>query len=186
MKVKLFILTALLSLTLSGCSNQETKELNSDVSNTTDIQENNVVESENENNKEESFVIYTLDVDDTDKVIEFETVNLKEDTDISYKMSQLCTILRKDYFNGEVEIEFVDIDENNIATINLVNEEAWSPKFQGSTGGMVTQSTILETLLQKNYNGAWIDGINITIDGKPGDDYTFEHAPFEGTFYRNK
>ncbi len=91
--------------------------------------------------------------------------------------------MQKEYFKEEeATIVLESIDSNGIATINLVNQDAWRPHFQGSTGGIISQSTIIETLLQRGYEGEWIKGINVLIDGKSQE--VFDHASFNDTFYR--
>lgn len=200
MKLKIGILVAMLSMMLVGCTNEATKDPQDNTSNGNEVQENTGSENEkedgnkdsenkgNENTKEETtidFKIYTADVNDTDKIIDFETIKLKENTSVEEKLKELCAALEKDYFKDEnAKIVFKSIDEKNIATIDLVNQEAWSQHFQGSTGGMISQATIVETLLQREYSGKWIDGLNVLVDGTSEE--LFEHAPFIGTFNRNK
>lgn len=199
MKLKLGILITMLSLMLVGCSNEDTKKPEENISNGSNVEENTGSEDKEGNKEDEKqegaevdkektvdFKVYTLDVNDTDKVLEFSKVELKENTTVEEKLKELCSALEKDYFKDKnAKIEFKSIDEKNIATINLVNKDAWSQHFQGSTGGMISQATIVETLLQKDYAGKWIDGLNVIVDGTTGDDL-FEHAPFIETFYRNK
>lgn len=200
MKLKIGILVAMLSMMLVGCTNEVTKDPQDNTSNGNEVQENTGSENEkedgnkdNENQANEStkegktidFKIYTLDVDDTEKIKEFETIKLKEDSTVEEKIKELCAALEKDYFKDEnAKIVFKSIDEKNIATIDLVNQEAWSQHFQGSTGGMISHDTIIETLLQKEYSGKWIDGLNVLVDGTSEE--LFEHAPFIGTYHRNK
>lgn len=151
-------------------------------------EENNNTEQENTSEEEakENFTIYTLDVNDTDKKIGFKDIELDKDDTVEEKFKELCVALEKEYFKDEnAKIVFKSIDENNIATIDLVNKDAWSQHFQGSTGGMISQGTIVETLLQRDYAGEWIDGLNVVVDGS-NEEELFEHAPFIEIFYRNK
>lgn len=205
MKIKLGILITILSLMLAGCSNEDTKKPEDNISSGNETQENiekedtentESKEDEKEDDKEqvntseketsEKFAIYTLDVNDTDKKIVFKDVELKKDGTVEEKLKELCAVLEKEYFKDEnAKIVFKSIDENNIATIDLVNKDAWSQHFQGSTGGMVSQATIVETLLQRDYTGEWIDGLNVVVDGT-NEEELFEHAPFIETFFRNK
>jgi hypothetical protein len=193
-----------LSLMLGGCSSKSTENdnLQNNSSKNNEVQEsidsdkkeidkaNKVDESkkidESKNLEEEKSIelkIYTVDVDDTEKIVELKTINIKEDSTLEQKLKELCIILQKEYFKEEeATIALQSIDSNGIATINLVNQDAWRPHFQGSTGGIISQSTIIETLLQRGYEGEWIKGINVLIDGKSEE--VFDHAPFNDTFYR--
>lgn len=203
MKIKLGILITILSLMLVGCSNEDTKKPEDNISSGNETQENigkedkedetnddknddkeQVNTSEEETN--EVFKVYTLDVNDTEKKIEFKDVELNKDSTVEEKIKELCSVLEKEYFKDEnAKIVFKSIDENNVATIDLVNKDAWNQHFQGSTGGIISQATIVETLLQRDYTGEWIDGLNVVVDGT-NEEELFEHAPFIETFFRNK
>lgn len=194
MKIKASIITILFSLSLVGCSNnidnkpneqkpiqnQEQTNNNTEIKNKEDKKE-----IENKNEKDE-FKIYTLNYNDTDKKIEFLSLKIDESKSLEDKINELCIALQKEYFKeGSAKIMLKGIDEKNIATINLVNEvpDAWAKHFAGSTGGYISQTTIVETLLQKEYKGQWIKGVKVLIDGKDSQDI-YDHAPFGETFYR--
>lgn len=131
----------------------------------------------------ENFKLYTLDVNDTDKILEYENISLDKNLSVNDKITELLLALEKDYFQDDkANIYLESIDNNGIATINLVNEASWRPHFQGSTGGQVSQKTIIETILQRDYTGDWINGVNVIIDGKKQE--VFDHASFNATFYR--
>ncbi|MEG0842995.1 MAG: hypothetical protein RSD22_03780 [Romboutsia sp.] len=195
MKLKLGILIAALSLTLVGCSsteagndkekeNQTTQnEIKEDVESDKD---NDNIAKEEEKSKEEKlidFKIYTADVEDTEKIVELETIKLKENTSVDEKLNELCKALQTKYFKTDTaEITLESIDEDNIAIINLKGQEAWRQYFQGSTGGIISQTTITETLLQKEYKGDWIKGVKILVDSETKD--VFDHASFLEPFYR--
>lgn len=203
MKFKFSILVMTLSLMLVGCSSKSTENnnLQNDSSKNNKVQESidsdkkeidkegidkaNKVDKSKDLKEEKNIElkIYTVDVDDTEKIVELKTINIKEDSTLEQKLNELCIILQKEYFQEEeATIELQSIDSNGIANINLVNQDAWRPHFQGSTGGIISQSTIIETLLQRGYEGEWIKGINVLIDGKSQE--VFDHAPFNDTFYR--
>ena len=195
MKLKVSIIAMAFSLMLVGCSNEKIAK-EEDIANKNEMQENiqskenldsNKVDSSGsiDSDKDENieFKIYTADIDDTEKIVEFKTINLKKDSSIEDKINELLIALKKDYFKDDkANILLESVDSNNIATINLVDEQAWSQHFQGSTGGSISQATIIETLLQREYEGDWIKGINVLIDGKKQE--VFDHAPFEEIFYR--
>jgi len=192
MKFKFSILVMMFSLMLVGCSSKSIE--NDNLKNNSS--ENNEVQKSIDSDKKEideankvdeekniELKIYTVDEDDTEKIVELKTINIKEDSTLEQKLNELCLILQKDYFKDEeATIVLESIDSNGIATINLVNQDAWRPHFQGSTGGIVSQSTIIETLLQRGYEGEWIKGINVLIDGESQE--VFDHAPFNDIFYR--
>ncbi|CCQ95936.1 hypothetical protein CULT_330021 [[Clostridium] ultunense Esp] len=99
------------------------------------------------------------------------------------KLSQYC-------FNG-LPIEIVDIKDiegKKIAIINLkeysINQgiedlekligSSWKAYyFQGTAGGIITSYQLIDTLLQKDYDGEWIDGVQFLYEGK---DIVFEHV----------
>lgn len=200
MKFKLGILVMTLSLMLVGCSNPDTSDKPQDNKpNSNKVEENVKPESEvddaseeNDSSKEKEpqkevenidLKIYTADIDDTEKIVEFKTVTLKEDSTVEDKLKELCAYLEKEYFKDEkAKIVVESIDDKGIATINLVSQEDWHQHFQGSTGGLISQATIVETLLQRDYSGEWINGLNVLIDGELKEG--FEHAPFLEVFKR--
>lgn len=163
MKMKFSILIIMLSMFLFiGCTN------------TSDDKQQNVEESE--------FTIYTLDCEDTNKVQEFKKINIESDKSVKEKLEILCDALEDYYFKDDsIEIKVESIDKNNIVTINLENEDSWKQHFQGSTGGLITEETIVKTLLQSEYKGEWISGIKILVDDKVPE---YDHSFIENTFMR--
>ena len=84
-----------------------------------------------------------------------------------------------------------DIGGKQIAVVNLSEPDgmytqySWSGRyFQGSTGGQITQNTLVLTFLQRGYPGKWIDGVRFCYQGKPFTD-EWDHINLSGTFYRN-
>jgi len=55
--------------------------------------------------------------------------------------------------------------------------------FQGSTGGGITQVTLVESFLQRGYTGDWIDGVEFYYQGKPFTD-EWDHINLSGVRYR--
>lgn len=132
---------------------------------------------------EMDFKLYTFDSEDNDKRIVLKDIhNIDKDDTLENKINALLSSLKKDYFKDEkANIQLESINDG-IATINLVDENSWRQHFQGSTGGYINQKTIVETLLQRDYDGEWIKGVNVLIDGKKQE--VFDHASFEEIFYR--
>ncbi|MFB0918632.1 MAG: hypothetical protein QMB63_06140 [Clostridiaceae bacterium] len=91
------------------------------------------------------------------------------------KVTKLTKALTSTVFNGQtIETSIVADGSKKILKVNLVGREAWSPVFQGSTGGSINSFTIIETYLQKQYKNDWINSVEVTVDGKVPH---FEHAP---------
>lgn len=55
--------------------------------------------------------------------------------------------------------------------------------FQGSTGGACTTIMLVETFLQRGYDGIWLDGVEFYYEGKPISDQ-WDHISLSGTKYR--
>lgn len=129
------------------------------------------------------FKLYTFDSEDTDKRIILKDIhNINKDDTLENKINALLLSLKKDYFKDDkANIQLESINDG-IVTINLIDENSWRTHFQGSTGGYINQKTIVETLLQRDYDGDWIKGVDVLIDGKKQE--VFDHASFEEIFYR--
>ncbi|MGL6105216.1 hypothetical protein [Romboutsia sp.] len=205
MKIKIFLLAMICSLSLVGCSTQDqpdkkepentqNQEQQKEEPQNEEVEKEESKKEEEQTNEEDQkeatakviFNLYTIDVNDYSKVIPFEnkTFTIQTDKSIENNLQELCNTLKKEYFKDDnIGIKVVSIDNDKIATINLTNEEAWMKHFQGSAGGIITQGTIVETLLQKQYQGDWIKGLKIQVDGKDGQEY--DHVTFTDTFMRD-
>lgn len=172
------------------------QNINEDDSNkniiTEEDKEINIEKTENkDSNKEyEIFSIYTIDVNTDEKVI-LKNIELEKKLSVEEKLVELANEVSNDLFNSlPLElIEIKDIEEKSIAVFNFeevgknaekatlfqdYEGDSWFQCFQGSAGGRVTEYTLIETLLQRNYEGEWIDGINFTYKGGSVE---FEHMP---------
>lgn len=80
----------------------------------------------------------------------------------------LGTISSKYFDNNDIELETIHtVDNKKIALVNLTGDENyWNQKMQGSLGGEVTEYTLIENVLQRDYKGFWVDGVKFTINGK--------------------
>lgn len=127
------------------------------------------------------FPIYTANWFDGNREILFYTslpkdFSLEEQLNtIAYKLSQYC-------FEG-LPIDLVEIKEignKKVAVVNLKeldNSEGklWTTSyFQGSFGGSVTSTQLIETFLQKEYWGKWINGVEFLYENNK---IEFEHTP---------
>ena len=149
---------------------------------------------ENLDNQEETntieMLLYSKDVN-TDEQVVVGTVELDESLSLEEKIENLSKELSENVFES-LPIEFVkinDIEGKKIALFNL-NELGnnatditydkyegvnWiNNYFSGSAGGSVTEYALITTLLQKDYTGEWIDGVEFTYkNSKIG----FDHVP---------
>jgi hypothetical protein len=55
--------------------------------------------------------------------------------------------------------------------------------FQGSTGGACTTIMLVDTFLQRGYDGTWLDGVEFHYEGEPISD-EWDHIHLTGTKYR--
>jgi len=97
-------------------------------------------------------------------------------------------------------IEVLRIEKENgkkIAVINL-KEHEWNKEkenftgsnwrygfFQGSTAGYFTTMTLIETFLQNDYKGEWIDGVKFMHEDQLIKEGNWDHIDLSGITYRN-
>jgi hypothetical protein len=112
------------------------------------------------------------------------------DASLQDKLELLIGLLSEKQFDNK-PMRLAKIEEKDgrkIATIDIIDqkspedENSWYQSFQGSTGGSVTQQKLVKTLLQKNYKGEWIGGLEFTYNGKPFD--VWDHINLSGTQLR--
>lgn len=163
--------------------------------NENDIKKDTPTESskdeKNDNKKEtEAFSIYTEDANSME-IKEISTIELNKNLSLEDKLKQLSKTLSEKVFDKlPIEVKSIEtIDGKKIATINLDESTAnkgvtsnadlkkpnWTAdKLQGSTGGEITENSLLETFLQVKYKGEWIDGVKFLYKNEP---IEFEHTP---------
>jgi len=104
------------------------------------------------------------------------------------KLDALAAELSRSRFRG-LPVDVLAIrnrDGRKIAWINLREDPTvltatgrpitWSGLyFQGSAGGSMTTGTLIETFLQKEYPGPWIDGVRFFYENKPIEEAGFDH-----------
>ena len=183
-----------------GCADK-----NTDPENNSNIVSENLDNQQSNDNQEEDIVdnqesiktiellLYKKDVNTDEQVIVGE-VEVNEDLSLEEKIEKLSKELSEKVFDN-LPIEFVkinDIEGKKIALFNL-DELGNNAKditfdkyeginwinnyFAGSAGGSVTEYTLITTLLQKNYTGEWIDGIEFTYKNSK---IEFDHVPALG------
>lgn len=142
------------------------------------------------------FKIHTHDPNSYVGEIKISTyVAIRENLSLFEKLKLLADMLSRFRF-GNLPINVLKIesrDTKKIAIVELEEKEGryfpWSWRgqyFQGSTGGDITTATLVETFLQRDYEGDWIDGVEFYYEGKPmrGD---WDHVPgLFGTMYREE
>lgn len=186
------------SKTIENNSNIVSEDLNNKESN--DNKEDNIEKVENVDNKnnQESIkniemILYSKDVN-TDEEVIIGKVEIKEKLTLEEKIEKLAYELSEKAFDGlpiqlvkinNVEgkkIALFNLDElgNNAKDITFDKYEGvnWiNNYFAGSAGGSITEYTLLTTLLQRNYIGEWIDGIEFTYKNSK---IEFDHVPLLG------
>lgn len=137
--------------------------------------------------KKENFNIYTLNIDTEDIIIKNQIKTFKNQS-LEKKIEFLTKKLSEENFEGK-NIKFTGIKEEKgekIAYFDLTDtneKDSWFPYFQGSFGAFTTKLSIIETLLQRDFEGKWIDGIKLTYNGKFQE---FDHISFDDLIYWRK
>jgi len=143
--------------------------------------------------KESVYPIYSADVNTYAKEIHFGTY-IPGNLSIKNKLEAIANSLSEVHFsNLPIEVsQITEIDGKKVAIINLKESEenqkindpsqfkgpSWATHyFQGSTGGTITSISLIETFLQKDYEGQWIDGVKFLYNNKV---CSFEHVPSLG------
>jgi len=116
---------------------------------------------------------YTLDT--------LSQIHISGDLNLHEKLQIVADSLSERAFKGlPIDVLSIDtLDDKTIATVNLDEFEGENfnamkfrgPKwlggyFEGSTGGWCTSIAVSFTLLQPDYQGDWIDGINVLYRNK--------------------
>jgi hypothetical protein len=145
------------------------------------------------NNKDNIYTIYTANPDTYKKEADA-YVYIPNSIDLKQKLTSIANALSEGYFSN-LPIQVLKIEEANnkkIAVINLKesNEnqgvkdygkfkgESWALNYiQGSAGGSMTSVALIETLLQRDHTGEWIDGVRFLYNGGACDVNLFQNAP---------
>jgi hypothetical protein len=120
-------------------------------------------------------------------------IAVSEDLPVMKKLQTVAAKLSTQRFS-ELPIEVVGVKSvhgKRIATIGLrelyddLRLPRWQTSyFQGSTGGGLTQTTLVYTFLQKKYRGEWVDGVRFMYEGKPFQEGDWDHIGLAGIYYR--
>ncbi len=124
--------------------------------------------------KEESvFNIYGANIE-TYQVEILKEITIKDNYSLEQRLEVIAQELSEIQFGG-IGIEVTKIEDRDgkkIATINLTEvsnpeDKSWETDyFQGSTGGIITSTSLQESFLQKDYQGEWIDGVTFLYEGQ--------------------
>lgn len=76
--------------------------------------------------------------------------------------------------NGKT-IAHVDLREIPPGQTNPPNKNWVNNFFQGTAGADMTSRALVETFLQKNFSGTWIDGVDFSYEGEPILEAKFPH-----------
>lgn len=111
------------------------------------------------------------------------TVSIPATLSLEEKLQVLADKLTEDVFPG-LTMEFAGFQTmggRSVAVMDLiepadqaVGDPSWIyDHFQGSTGGTITTIALVETFLQREFDGAWIEGVYFTLNGES---IQFEHV----------
>lgn len=143
--------------------------------------------------KNDIYTIYTANID-TYKKEANSYIYISSDLDLKQKVTTIANALSVGCFsNLPIEVENIEeVNNKKIAIINLkesadnqgikdmtkLKGKSWALNYlQGSTGGTITSTSLIETFLQKEHTGEWIDGVRFLYNGSKCDDDLFQHAP---------
>lgn len=143
------------------------------------------------------FPVHTANIDTYEKEISL-YMTIPKDASIKDQLDVLAQKLSNYNFRklpiNVLRIE--EVDNKKIAVVNLEetkkedNLEVYSPTwntgyFQGSAGGLITTVTLVDTFLQRDHEGDWIDGVRFLYNNKETKEFEYEHVGlFNGPHYR--
>lgn len=184
---------------VSDSLNSDNLNKEDNVSDSENKEENNEVVNSSEDVKEMvELILYSKDVNTEEQVI-LKKIEVDKNSSVEDKLKTLANELSQNAFdNLPINlIEIKEIDGKKIAYFDLdeleVNSGEKTPNeyeginwvnnyFAGSAGGNITEYTLITTLLQKEYTGEWIDGLEFTYKGAK---IEFDHVPeLSETIYR--
>lgn len=176
---------------VSDSSNSDNLNKEDNVADSENIEESNEVVDSSEDIKEMvELILYSKDVN-TEEQVTLKKIEVDKNSSVEDKLKTLANELSQSAFDN-LPINFVeikDVDGKKIAYFDLgefeVNSGEKTPNeyeginwvnnyFAGSAGGNITEYTLITTLLQKEYNGEWIDGLEFTYKGSK---IEFDHIP---------
>lgn len=155
-------------------------------------QKNSIAKVSAINDKNNIYTIYTANIDTYKREADV-YVYINNSTDLKQKLIIVANVLSEGYYSN-LPIEVVKIEEakgKKVAVINLKESKenqgikdyekfkgkTWATNYlQGSAGGSITSEALIETLLQREHNGEWIDAVRFLYNDGPCDSSLFQHA----------
>lgn len=137
--------------------------------------------------------VYGSTADEPDRPIVDCYVDTGRDQPVMQKLRVLADRLSRLKFSGlPIEVSRIDtVTGRRVVVIDLRElHEGYEPPtwragyFQGSTGGMITQTTLVHSFLQKDYRGEWVDGVRFLYQGEPIREGDWDHIDLSGVTYR--
>jgi len=125
-------------------------------------------------------------------------IKIQDDDDLLKTVNVLLDSISKNSFHN-LKIDALRIEEKEdgfkLLVINLsenqnpINPDSlgqyrtWYDFFQGSMGGEATSIILKESILQRNYEGTWIDKLEVYYQNEPIGQW--DHVQLSGTILRN-
>lgn len=168
--IKFMIIIVGVSIVFIGCNANKTKEESDEI----------VASVNQKQTTNEGFKIYDVDINTYEMVKPYDFfVNSNESLDKKVKL--IVDEIMNKWFRGlEYTVLLEKRSGKDIVVINLIEEggpdtpSGWYSQFQGSTRARVNSKRIVNNILQKEYKGEWIDGVEILYNGVES---LFQHVP---------
>jgi hypothetical protein len=143
----------------------------------------------NRKSSDQLFEIYTMEERYGDPYIKC-YVAIPEDLPLAQRLSFLAQNLTEIQFPGlPIHIRKTENRQGlkiaHVELIDLSREYTWEQRFQGSTGGGITQTALTYTLLQPDHKGEWIDGLKFFYRGLPVEN-EYDHVDLSGILLRSE
>ncbi|WP_194191991.1 hypothetical protein [Clostridium chrysemydis] len=138
--------------------------------------------NENEDSTIPSTIVFNVyDVDSKDMEVKKETELriARKDYDIKESLESILNTISEEKFEGlKIDVKsIVSEGEKSIVNIDLRDIEDKSFKedyFKGVERGGITESILIENVLQREFEGEWIDGVRFTYNGEK---IKYNHVP---------
>lgn len=148
---------------------------------------NHIRENQSLKGQYEIFSVHTINVNTDEREIKY-YISLEKEKSLKEKIEVIAQKLSEYSFGLPIElVELKEIEDKKIAIINL-KESHYNQKltntldfigsswignyFQGSAGGSITAYELIETFLQRDYTGQWIDGVKFLYHNEEAE---FDH-----------
>lgn len=119
------------------------------------------------------FSIYTVDSENMSLIKETELRVSRKKPDIKESLDVILNTISEDKFNGlDLYVDsIVKEEDKDIAVIKLedkgIKNNNWEDNyFKDSAKGKITETILIENILQREIEGDWIDGVKFLYKGK--------------------